>query len=467
MSKKVISAMYISSSDSDDNTLTETFNENLHSSIPKASLRRAPKYKCSQFRITVQPRIYQIELEREDFFNSIKKDFEDVETIVSKETNMYSSKFRSKNLFKIFIDFGRSKFTSNEVYTYINKIMRESVGNEIEYSPEDEAQFSDNDKRPEIILESVKSKKNSVVWATMDFSPRFTTDFDPNEFSEGNRIHNWAKENVNEKFSLDMPFVQKSRFSAARLRAYHEEYVLKNHVKFELKLCNHGPFNDWRDLAIEWWNGWVKDGWYHKRPQLLIVSPPNCGKTTFVREALFNQGTKDEIPSEAIMIPERAGCNKYITNFAWQKANPSYHAVVFCDEFDIRHYNLELLKIILQGDAFTPIKKHQVSGDDICLRIPMIFTSNHSIPDINETIGLKERFLIIEVPISFKTFTPRRVNKGFYSKKNFCNNNETRNDFPIHKNDILNSNEPKESSVDEIPVTKKLDGSMRQLSLHL
>ena len=83
MSKKVISAMYISSSDSDDNTLTETFNENLHSSIPKASLRRAPKYKCSQFRITVQPRIYQIELEREDFFNSIKKDFEDVETIVS------------------------------------------------------------------------------------------------------------------------------------------------------------------------------------------------------------------------------------------------------------------------------------------------------------------------------------------------------------------------------------------------
>ena len=97
----------------------------------------------------------------------------------------------------------------------------------------------------------------------------------------------------------------------------------------------------------------------------------------------------------------------------------------------------------------------------------MIFTSNHSIPDINETIGLKERFLIIEVPISFKTFTPRRVNKGFYSKKNFCNNNEARKDFPIHKNDILNSNELKENSVDELPVTKKLDGSMRQLSLHL
>ena len=353
------SEMYVSSSDSEFET--ETTIDDTQMSIPKASLRRAPTRRSSQFRITVQPRVYQVNLEREVFFNSILRDFEDVETIVSKEPNMYSSRYRSKHIFKIFFDFTFNKKTSKELYSYFNRIMRESVGNEIEYSEEEQAQFSDSDKRPEIIIESVKSKKLALIWATHDFSPRFTADFDPNEFSEGNRIHNWAKENVNNKFSLDMPFVQKSRISAARLKAYHDEYIMKNHIRFVLKKCELGPFFDWRDTAITWWNTWVTEGWYLKRPQLLIISPPNCGKTVFVREALFQQGTKNEIPSEAIMIPERAGCNKYITNFAWQKANPAFHSVVFCDEFDIKHYNIELLKIILQGDAFTPIKKHQVS----------------------------------------------------------------------------------------------------------
>ena len=258
----------------------------------------------------------------------------------------------------------------------------------------------------------------AIIWATFDASPRFTPNFDPNEFSENNRVNNWAKENISNKFSLDMPFVQKSRLSPQRLKAYLEEYANKNHKRHELKKCELGPFNDWRDRVINWWNLWIEEGWYHKRPQLLLVSPPNCGKTVFIREALFRQGQNDEIPNEAIMIPERAGCSKHITNFAWQKANPAYHSVVFCDEFDVNHYNIELLKIILQGDAFTPIKKYQVTGDDICLRIPMIFATNHMIKQCQETVGLNERFCIIEIPNFFIPFSRQNgmVRQGFYGK---------------------------------------------------
>jgi hypothetical protein len=382
--------------------------------IPYASISKAPNRKATQFKVTIMPRIYQKLLTRDDFFEPLVSGYKDVELIVSKIDNpdILFSKYRSNAHFRIFLDFRSTcikRITARKVYTLFFRILRNTVGAEPLIS-EDIKKISDYDRRPEIVIEHVRDKSRAVTWATNEHFPRFTECFEPTEeFSEIYRLHNWALSNINNKFAMDMPFVNASRYSHTRLRAYLDELKTKLHKKHILQKCELGPFNDWRDLVIKWWNDWLDEGWYHKRPQLLLISQPNCGKTMFINEVLLRQGQCDEVPKEAILIPERAGSSYYISNFAWSRANPAYHSVVFCDEYEIKHYNVELLKIILQGGDFNPQKKNQNSGDDINLRIPMIFASNRRLPKIEEAIGLEERFLIIEIPRSFKPFLPGQL----------------------------------------------------------
>ena len=428
------SAEFIESDDSDKVNSIESKNDNknksknfeeeeerkMFDSIPYAAISKAPRQFSSQFKVTIFPKRYKIELEREHFYNELTTYFKNIELIVSKEDDQSNSKFRSKSIIKIYIDFSGTPekgMKTPNLYTLIETFFRKVVGTvPLSFNESEMSSADDIDKRPEIIIEKVKNKKNSIVWATLDHSPRYTANFDPvTEFSESNRLFNWAKKNINNKFSLNDPFVQRSRFSAARLKQYQDEFNSTYHVPFKLKPVEIGPFNDWRDEVIKWFNDWINEGWYHKRLQLLLVSKPNCGKTVFIRDVLFRQGRSDAVPSEAILIPERK------TPFAWQKANPAYQAVVFCDEFEPKHYNTELLKIILQGDAFTPNKKHIISGDDICLRIPMIFVSNNIIPD--SYTGLKERFNVVLIADSVQAYTPTM--KSPYQK--LFNEQETKN----------------------------------------
>jgi len=395
--------------------------------IPHASISKAPKIFAKQFKATIFPKIYDIELERETFFEPLKRDFEDIELIVSKEDNQNITVKRANYIIKVFADFGATPIRGMKTprfFSILEKILRNSVGDEKVFSEIELQNMSDIDKRPEITIETVKCKKKSICWATIDYTSRFTANFDPSmEFSEPYRIYTWARVNVGKKFSLEMPFVQNSRWSHTRLKTYLEEFKNNNHTRYVLKRVLIGPFNDWRDIVIKWWNDWITEGWYHKRPQLFLVSRPNCGKTTFVRDVLFRAGQSDEVPPEAILIPERAGCKTTISNFALQKANSATNSTVFCDEFDSRVYNVELLKIVLQGDFFSATKKYVASGDDMCLRIPMIFASNHMIPDTEENVGLAERFLIVKIPENFKAFTAGMEDKHPY-KSYFENEGE-------------------------------------------
>ncbi len=411
--KRPKSKEFISDSDSDNidsskvNNHIEERNEDLEN-IPYASISKAPKKFSSLFKVTIFPKVYENNLEREHFYETLFSKYEQIELIVSKEDYQVRTSLRAKSVIKIFLDFSgtsiKGMFTP-ALYKIINEIFLASVGKEMILSDQDIANITDTERRPEIMIEKVKCKKLAIVWATHEFSPRFTSNFDPtSEFSESNRIYNWAKTNQNEKFSIEMPFVQSSRWSHTRLKDYLIEFKNKNRKLHVLKKVSIGPFDDWRDLVINWWNNWIESGWFHKRQQLFLLSKPNCGKTTFIRDVLFRNGQKDEIPTEAILIPERSGCRSNISNFAWQKSNPYYNVVVFCDEFDTRCYNIDLLKIILQGDYFTVPKKNVASADDICLRIPMIFASNHKILENHHNLGLRERFLVIEIPDSYEAF---------------------------------------------------------------
>ncbi len=75
-----------------------------------------------------------------------------------------------------------------------------------------------------------------------------------------------------------------------------------------------------------------------------------------------------------------------------------------------------MLKIVLQGDYFSAIKKYQASGDDMCLRIPMIFASNHMLPDTEDTIGLAERFLVVKIDDDFKPFSSSEISNKPYAE---------------------------------------------------
>jgi len=399
-----------------DNNEKEAFDDRIEeedcsTSIPYAAIAKAPVRLSRHFKVTIFPKCYNIELKRESFFDNLLARFKNLEIIVSKEDSPVVLKFRSNFIIKIYLDFtGTSEkvMRTSDLYYIINDILRSVVGSEKLYSEEQQLDISDIEKRPEIVIEKVISKKHAIIWATLDHSPRFTPNFDPLvEFSEMNRIYNWAVSKKDSKFSYTDPFVHRSR-NLRFLKCFKEEFDMKHHVLFQLKPVQIGPFMDWRDEVISWFNGWLRDGWFHKRQQLYLVSKPNCGKTVFIREVIFRQGRHDAVPSEAILIPERD------SKFAWHKSNPIYHSVVFCDEYDPKHYNIELLKIILQGDSFSPAKKHVNSADDICLRIPMIFISNKPIPSTCEYVGLKERFHIVSIPDSAKTYNP--INESPYKK---------------------------------------------------
>lgn len=251
------------------------------------------------------------------------------------------------------------------------------------------------------------TKKNRAIhWPTDTFEVRATSIFgDHDKYSETFRKEMWIRENLNTPFSLDMPFIKKGGLTTSneQLRNELELYQSKNRRPFKITPCEIGPFNDWREPVRLLWNDWAENGYSWKKPQLLLIgSKTNLGKTTFVRQVLFKEADPENaIPSNAILIPEIPGSKTNISAFAWQNANPAFHSVIFRDEFDPEYFNIELLKIVIQGDAFNPMRKGKKSGNDICLKIPAIFISNKQIPDRigdKDLTSLKSRFFIIKIP---------------------------------------------------------------------
>jgi hypothetical protein len=190
--------------------------------------------------------------------------------------------------------------------------------------------------------------------------------------------------------------------------------------------CTIGPFNDWREEVRLWWNDWIENGWTPKKKQMLIISKAtNTGKSFFVNQALFRHADSgNELSAEYVFQPVPHGCNPP-SPFAFQHADPTIHKVIFCNEFDARFYNMDLLKNLLEGEMITPPIKHRVPKESISLQIPAIFISNYEIPDVikgKDTFPLKERFQIVKIPEDAKIYN---VDDGNEYKVLFNQFNET------------------------------------------
>ena len=422
--------------------------------ISNASLINAPEKKSRHFKIQINLRNYSNKIDRDILFDQIIRDNPGIQCIVSLEINEPKSTYRSTQIYKILLNtkFTSKTWSSQNMYIYIFHLLRSIVGEEQPFLVSNKP--TDLELRPEIILEKTNTLKEGVRWATIDFDPRYTNCFDPNAFSESFRVERWARQNVNEPFSLKMQFItsKNTNKSHAELHKYLYEHKNKHHKKFEIKPCLLGPFNDWREPVRLWWNDWCINKYHPKKKQMLIIGEQsNTGKTMFVTQALFGGADPgNQIPSEAILIPERSGNPRSVSSFAWQRARPAFNSVIFCDEFEIGFYNTETLKLVLEGSSFNP----QVKGgytDNIQLQIPAIFISNTDIPDYDKSgkdmKPLKRRFTIVKIPKNTKSYKTTEHNPyiELYKQQKLNNDLEKARELETAENALLPIIEVQES----------------------
>lgn len=165
----------------------------------------------------------------------------------------------------------------------------------------------------------------------------------------------------------------------------------------------------WQQQVIEWWNDWIENGFRPKKKQLYLWGPSNTGKSHLIKQIL-----RQCVPVTPALAPDiLAGTNNneyayedhvfrptpHDERFAWESFDDKKFSVMVIDEFDIRDYNINDLKKILEGEPVIAGQKG-ASSRRIRLQMPMIFISNLELP--NETdpknaryTGLQSRFKIV------------------------------------------------------------------------
>ena len=170
---------------------------------------------------------------------------------------------------------------------------------------------------------------------------------------------------------------------------------------------NQLGLSEWQQRVVDWWNDWVTQPIQHKKPQLYLSGPPNCGKTTFIHHLLTsclrNTNTIDE---NAAMDQDEYSYETQIFRptpnefkYAWQDYDSDRHTLVVIDEFNIQEYNLNDFKKAIAGEQLTTNCKGS-SAKCFRLRMPMIFISNHRLEQrVCETKypGLLERLHVVNI----------------------------------------------------------------------
>jgi hypothetical protein len=151
------------------------------------------------------------------------------------------------------------------------------------------------------------------------------------------------------------------------------------------------PFDDWRDLVVEWWNQFIDIGYTDKYPALYLFGSTNTGKTYFIRNFIMKDITENQFYS-----PTQSA-----TDFAWISWCERLHVVGLVEEFKLAvlgQKNRERLKELIAGAGFFVPMKHRNETMFIKGRIPFIYTSNWSLEDANGIVdpAIASRFLQID-----------------------------------------------------------------------
>ena len=376
----------------------------------------APQKASKLFQVKISLRNYAQSIDKHYIFNELRKKIPFVECIVSTKSGL-RTKYRSGIRFHLLINTERTvkqKYSSEEIILIIDSILREKVGPEQTMDEEDKDYKVNSsffvDQVPEIIIIMPQIEEHIIHEVTDDIEPCFTEYYAAKDklFSQTYRIEQWAKSNVNKEFDKKDPFLKTVPVSHAILRQYLADKKYEQSKKCLLLPCLLGPFNDWRDEVIEWWNDWVFNGYYRKKKQLFLYSRhPNTGKSTFVEQVLFRDADPENCLSpQTKMIPSNTGSER----FAWEKADPARNLVIYIKEFDINKFRPNSLKLILEGGEFRPERKRAEARDELySLKMPAILISKAKFPKIykkKDMSPLKSIFKIIEIPDDAKQYQP-------------------------------------------------------------
>lgn len=371
------------------------------SGIDQLSLNEAPDKAAKCFYITISPRKYAslLPITRRQIFKPLSALFPII--VVSEQINQ-ATKYRSHYHFKILIKSNESQPTE-VILALMRILLRRLVGSDeqqfdIEDIINDNWPTIDEDKIPEIVIQSVQSMKDHLIKITaLDFTPCYqgvlTTSFHSNW-----KTRDWAKRlyETGGAFSKTDPFVTSSHKAFSYYDDYFRAYCRERHVKHKLQRIECGSFGvAWKDECIAWWNDKVENPFYHKSPQLYLCGPPNSGKSTFIRQVILRG-----IPESDIFSPQQSPNSKSVSSFAWVGCDPDYHCVVLCEEFDMECYDRNLFKAITEGSSFNITKKHKNESHRLQLQMPMIFIAQYDLPKYytTEKTGVPERLLRVVIP---------------------------------------------------------------------
>jgi hypothetical protein len=159
------------------------------------------------------------------------------------------------------------------------------------------------------------------------------------------------------------------------------------------------PFEDWRDLIVQWWNQFIDFGFTTKFPALYLFGSTHTGKRNFLRNVILK-----DIKESNIYAPTQTG-----TDQAWVSWNEG-HLVGLVEEFNLRvlgKRNIERLRDLIAGQGFfvpVMLKNEQMF---IKGKIPLIYTSNLSLEDTNGKVdpALASKFL--QINSNKESFEPK------------------------------------------------------------
>jgi hypothetical protein len=219
--------------------------------VPIYSLVRAPKNKTNFFQVKISLRNYINVVTKHDIFTQLLEKHQYLECLVAAhEHYQYKTKYRSPMRIHIVLDTRNmipDKYSSVDIYHWINEILRNIVGIEQIVPPRNQQIASEVqyiDYAQEISLHNAK-RENAIAQATeCDFDPCFTALFSSkNYFSENYQIEHWARSAVHKPLDDRDPFFQKEDLSKSI--GYVKCYFLQKQKLLwpELyKQCNYDSF---------------------------------------------------------------------------------------------------------------------------------------------------------------------------------------------------------------------------------
>lgn len=190
------------------------------------------------------------------------------------------------------------------------------------------------------------------------------------------RVYEWATSIA--YFDYTHPFVVEHRFCYQYLRKYYIDHCNKALVGFGGFRPYEYLYANWADRCIIWWNNIIKN-YEMKDRQLYLHGRSNIGKTSLIEKLIGRNNMK------YCFYP---GVGK----FFMQSYNPVIHKVILFEEFDLKLYEMSMLKRLLEGRAQAyPVKCE--TDKIITHRGPIIFVSNLFPGDFDQ--ALLNRLLLV------------------------------------------------------------------------